>query len=83
MPPMLFEELVKRKLDEQWKDYILELLQEKRATSELGKAQRNKKLIDYIEQSISRMDEDVSALKDEEKKSWEMLNQYFYSVLKK
>lgn len=29
------------------------------------------------------MDEDVSALKDEEKKSWEMLNQYFYSVLKK
>ena len=83
MPPMLFEELVKRKLDEQWKDYILELIQEKRATSELGKAQRNKKLIDYIEQSISRMDEDVSALKDEEKKSWEMLNQYFYSVLKK
>jgi hypothetical protein len=83
MPPMLFEELVKQKLDEQWKDYILELLQEKRATSELGKAQRNKKLIDYIEQSISRMDEDVSALKDEEKKSWEMLNQYFYSVLKK
>ena len=45
MPPMLFEELVKQKLDEQWKDYILELLQEKRATSELGKAQRNKKLI--------------------------------------
>ena len=83
MPPMLFEELVKQKLDEQWKDYILELLQEKRATSELGKAQRNKKLIDYIEQSISRMDEDVSALKDEGKKSWEMLNQYFYSVLKK
>ena len=83
MPPMLFEELVKQKLDEQWKDYKLELLQEKRATSELGKAQRNKKLIDYIEQSISRMDEDVSALKDEEKKSWEMLNQYFYSVLKK
>ena len=83
MPPMLFEELVKQKLDEQWKDYILELLQEKRATSELGKAQRNKKLIDYIEQSISRMDEDVSALKDEGKKSWEMLNQYFYSVLNK
>lgn len=61
----------------------IQVLQEKRATSELGKAQRNKKLIDYIEQSISRMDEDVSALKDEEKKSWEMLNQYFYSVLKK
>ena len=83
MPPMLFEELVKRKLDEKWKDYILELLQKKRATSELGKAQRNKKLIDYIEQSIGSMDEAVSGLQDEEKKSWEMLNQYFYSVLKR
>ena len=47
----------------------------------MGKAPRNKKLIEYIEQSINRMDEEVSALKDEGKKSWELLNQYFYSVL--
>ena len=80
-PPMLFEELVRQKLDAQWKDYILELLGRKKASSELGKAPRNKKLIDYIEQSINRMDEEVSALKDEGKKSWELLNQYFYSVL--
>lgn len=80
-PPMLFEELVREKLDEQWKDYILELLSRKRVSSELGKAPRNRKLIEYIEQCINTMDEEVSALKDESKKSWEMLNQYFYSVL--
>ena len=57
------------------------MLGRKKSSSELGKAPRNKKLIDYIEQSINRMDEEVSALKDEGKKSWELLNQYFYSVL--
>ncbi len=82
IPPMLFEELVRLKLDDEWKDYILELLQKKKVTSELGKANRNKKLIEYIDQCISKMQEDVSALPDDGKKSWDMLNQYFYGVLK-
>lgn len=81
IPPMLFEELVREKLEEEWKDYILELLQQKKSTSELGKAQRNKRLIDYLEQSIGRMQREVRAMEGEERKSWERLNRYFYSVL--
>lgn len=80
-PPMLFEELVKAKLDDEWKDYILELLQKKKVSQELGKTSRNKKLIGYLEQTIREMQEKVSALEDDGKKSWERLNQYFYSVL--
>lgn len=81
MPPMLFEELVRQKLEEEWKDYILELLQKKQTSAELGKAQRNKKLIEYIGQSLKEMGQEVLALKEEGKTSWEKLNQYFYSVL--
>lgn len=80
-PPMLFEELVRVKLDDEWKDYILELLQKKKVSSELGKAPRNKKFIDYLEGSLKKMQEQESAMEDDGKKSWEKLNQYFYSVL--
>lgn len=82
IPPLSFEELVRLKLDDEWKDYILEMLQKKKVSQELGKAPRNKKLIDYLEQSLNKMQEEESLLEDDGKKSWEMLNQYFYSVLK-
>lgn len=81
IPPMLFEELVRLKLDAEWKDYILELLEKKKISQELGKAPRNKKLIDYLERMFSEMEEKISYLQDDGKKSWDMLNQYFYSVL--
>ena len=81
MPPMLFEELLRQKLDDEWKDYILELLHKKRTSPELGKAQRNKKLIEYIGCSLKDMEQEVLSLKEENKTSWDKLNQYFYSVL--
>lgn len=80
-PSMLFEELVRLKLDDEWKEYIFELLQKKKVSSELGKAARNKKFIDYLEWSLNKMQEEASTLSDDDKKSWERLNQYFYSVL--
>ncbi len=78
---MLFEELLRQKLDDEWKDYILELLHKKRTSPELGKAQRNKKLIEYIGCSLKDMEQEVLSLKEENKTSWDKLNQYFYSVL--
>ncbi len=81
IPHMLFEELVRLKLDEEWRDYILQLLQKKKISQELGKAPRNKKLIDYLERTLNEMQEKASGLEDDSKKSWDMLNQYFYSVL--
>lgn len=80
MPPMLFEELVRQKLEDEWKDYILDLLDKKKMLLELGKAQRNKKLIEYIGRNLKEMKQEVSSIQ-EGKKSWERLNQYFYSVL--
>ncbi len=81
IPPMLFEELVRQKLEDTWKDYILGLLQKKKISSELGKSQRNTKLIEYIGKSLKDMGQEVLSVKEEGKPSWDRLNQYFYSVL--
>lgn len=81
IPPVLLEDLVKAKMAEEWKAYILELLEKKKVTSELGKARKNKPLNAYLALRLEEMEEQVNAMKEEKKKSWDHLNQYFYSVL--
>lgn len=81
LPPMQLEDLVKAKMAEEWKEYILGLLNKKKISSELGKAHRNKRLNEYVSQQLEEIERRATQLDKEEKKSWDQLNQYFLYVL--
>lgn len=81
VPPVQMEELVREKMPDEWKGFILEILEKKKKSSELGKASRNKRLNQDIAETLREMERQILSMKKEEKKSWDLLDQYFYSVL--
>ena len=44
-------------------------------------SEQGKQVIEYIGGSLKEMGQEVLSIKEEERKSWDKLNQYFYSVL--
>ena len=81
-PPMLFSELVDSQLDRSLIPDISKLLELKEKTSEMGTAPRLQKINDYIEESLGYLDTEIKAqASEQDKKSWESLNEIFLKAL--
>lgn len=79
-PPMLFDELIKDELDESIKPIVIELIKQKKESSELGKGKRITKLNNYLDEQIKLISNIVNTI-PEQKENWDDLNRYFYDVI--
>ncbi|MBR2479705.1 MAG: nucleotidyltransferase domain-containing protein [Clostridia bacterium] len=80
-PPMLFSDLVKECLDEEIREEVERLLQQKINTPELGEGERIATLNAYIERNIEQIAEAIEKLPKARNKGWNKLNEAFLSLL--
>lgn len=81
-PPMLFSDLAEHTLDDQWKDYVFSLLEQKKKLLDMGKARKNKQFNKYLEELIHSLEEQILSKKEEKKFTWGALDDYFFEVLR-
>lgn len=80
-PPMLFETLLHSQMNRAVTPYIEELLERKKAMSELGESPRIPQINDYIESSFSELEGRIMALPQEHKSGWQELNELFLKAV--
>jgi hypothetical protein len=80
-PPMLFADLVKEKLPDDIKPEVERLLALKINSPEIKMIERVGKINDYLENSIEKIKNILSALPAEYNKGWDDLNEMFMSGL--
>ncbi len=80
-PPMLFETLMDKYLNEDVKPDVLTLLDLKMNTPEITVGKRFDRVNDYIENNIAKMEEVIKNLPDMHEQNWEELNQIFIKLI--
>ena len=82
-PPMLFRELVEAQLESSLVEEVVELLELKKTSSEMGEAPRRNRINAYIEESLAYLDSEVKKQPaGSPKQPWERLNGIFMQALK-
>jgi predicted nucleotidyltransferase len=82
-PPMLFETLMNKCLDEDLKPDVLKLLDLKMNSPEIAVGKRFSKVNEYIEKTIIEIEEVINNLPDRHEESWNTLNETFINLLNK
>ncbi|MGN0406152.1 MAG: nucleotidyltransferase domain-containing protein, partial [Bariatricus sp.] len=76
-PPVLFEELMKQELPEALRTGIEELLERKKTTNEADQNPQIPVIRDFIVTELKRQKMLLSAMEDDRKESWDILNGVF------
>lgn len=82
-PPVLFEELMKIKLPDEFRTELEKLLEIKKKTDESAVNPHMPVILDYISTELVRSKEMVSQLEDDRNNSWTILNQIFVITVRK
>ena len=80
-PPMLFSELMEAELENSIRPEVDKLLKMKQELPEMGLSKRVQVLNDYIEAELSNIKEKEKFIEEDEK-TWNLLNDYFVSLVK-
>lgn len=80
-PPMLFDDLVETQLEPELRSAVDTLVAQKRITPELGKGPRNEILNEYIQNNMLDLKQQVDAMQETKKNSWQSLDQLFWKAL--
>jgi predicted nucleotidyltransferase len=81
-PPMRFETLMNKYLDEEVKPDVLKLLDLKINTPEIMEGKRFDKVDAYLDKTIAEIEEIINSLPDKHMQGWEQLNGLFVDLLK-
>lgn len=80
-PPMLFSELMDKYLDDGIKSDILQLLELKINNPEISEGKRFDRVNEYIDRSITEIEEKIKALPSTSANAWDELNSLFLSLV--
>ena len=80
-PPMLFSKLMESELENSIRPEVDKLLKMKQELPEMGLSPRVQVLNDYIEVELSNIKEKAKFIEEDEK-TWNLLNDYFVSLVK-
>ena len=80
-PPMLFETLMDKYLDESVREDVEALLRIKMSTSELGDGKRLDKLNEYLDRTVAEVERTIESLPTEDPKDWKTLNSVFLKLI--
>lgn len=80
-PPMLFETLVKKCLEDSLKPQVESLLKLKMQTPEMGTGNRIDEINNYIEDNLAQIENRIADLPKDSPPSWDTLNEIFLSLI--
>ena len=80
-PPVLFDELMEKHLDESIRQDMEGLLEMKKTTSELGVRGRIDRINEYIDRSIEEIEYATERLRDTPSQGWDELNELFLGLV--
>ena len=80
-PPVLFQELVDKALEEDMKPVVSDLLRKKVQMSEADRAPRIDALDDYIENNLEHFRQLAASMADDRNSDWTALNKVFIHML--
>lgn len=80
-PPMLFSELMDKYLDDGIKSDVLQLLELKINNPEISEGKRFDRVNEYIDRSITEIEEKIKALPSMCENDWDELNNLFLSII--
>jgi predicted nucleotidyltransferase len=79
-PPMLFDDLKEKLLDECIRPDVEKLLELKKSAPEIGESEPFKRLNDYLADKISEMERILSEMPEDRNSDWETLNSIFLKL---
>ena len=79
-PPMLFDDLKEKLLDECIRPDVEKLLELKKSAPEIGESEPFKRLNDYLADKISEMEHILSEMPEDRNSDWETLNSIFLKL---
>lgn len=82
-PPVLFSDLVELILEEEKKEFVKNLIEQKKQMSESEKGKRIDLLNNYIEEKIEYYRKQLLDMSDDRDPDWKKLNQLFLEVIEK
>jgi len=82
-PPMLFDKLIEKYLDEEIKQDIINLINLKKTTPEMGIGKRIDKINSYIDRNIINIENELKNIPNEKSINWQELNKIFLSFVNK
>lgn len=82
VPPILFDKLVEKELDESLKSEVEKLLVMKKSGKEMGLAPTITNLNEYIEKEMIEIEEFAKKV-DETNRKWDLLDDVFYKIVMK
>jgi len=80
-PPVRFQDLVDRYLDDEIRPDVEALLRQKVKAPELGLGKKMDRINRYLEKTMSEIENQLSAITDEKARDWTELNALFFSLI--